>query len=935
MRLERTWLKKWLKAALPLVLGTLLSGCEPAWKPINEEAERLHDAGDYRSAIPLYEEAVARATRSDGAESFTVAELNNSLALAYWAQGELIKARDLQTWVVERMRAMRGEEDLDALVTMRVLASIKRSLGDLAGARELNERVLAISRRVLEPDHPGLTNAMGNLAVMLREQGEVARARALEEEVLEIRRRTLGPEAPLTLVAMSNLAITLETQGDLAAARELKEQALEAQRRLLGDDHPNTLTTINNLAVNLRLQGELAGARELLAELVAARRRTVGPDHPETLKAMTNLATNLMDEGDPRAAGELYEEVLSKCLERFGAAHPFTLEVKQNVAGSRHLSGELEEAERLYTEVAETRRRLGIGDHLTEASTFYSLARVLRDAGKRDEASRYFARSLDAFEQQTLTIDFSEDVKSLFRSRKSSYYREAVANSVALGRPSEALHTLERFRAQGLLSLLVADFRASAKIPVELEAERREIAFAYDKVYAELDRLRGAADDPQVAELRDEQADLRRRRQVLDAEIRDAVLGPGWQPPRPLELAEIREALDPGTLLLAYSVGDDESLLFVLSPEGGLEAHELPVGAKALEGQVANFMSQLSRRTPDPSASDRAQRRLGEWLYDNLFGAAAERIAASRRLLVLPDGPLYELPFAALTRTTGSGERQYLVEWKPLHTTASATVYAELRLRRAHQPPPPFELVAFGDPVYPDEDADDAALPWDLRSAIERGAIRRFGRLAHATRELRRIGELFPQEAVRLHLREQASEALAKARAGSARIVHFATHGLYDSEAPLDSFLALSIPAGGDGAPNDPTADNGLLQAWEISQELRLRADLVVLSACDTAVGRRQDGEGLLSLSRAFLIAGARSVVASLWSVEDLSTSELMIRFYRRLAASEPAGEALRAAQVELLRGPIEIAGDPGESVVHDFTAPYHWAAFQLIGDWR
>lgn len=925
----------WLKSTWFLaLLGVLLAGCEPAWKSINGEADRLYEAGDYRSAIALYEEAVAVATRAYGADSFTVAELNNSLALAYRAQGELIKARDLQAQVVERMHALRGEENLHTLITMRVLASIKKSLGDLAGARELDERVLATSRRILDPEHPKLLTAMGNLADTLREQGEVARARAFEEEVLEVRKRTLGPEAADTLIAMSNLAITLETQGDLAAARELKEKALAAQRRLLGDEHPNTLTTINNLAVNLQLLGELAAARELLEELVAVRRRTVGPENPETLKAMVNLASNFVDEGNPEAARELYEEVLATSRERFGAAHRFTLHVMHNLAEPLYQLGELAEAERLYDEVVETRRRLGIREHRADALSFYRLALVHRDAGEPEEASRYFSRALDSLERQALTIDFSEDVKSLFRSWNSRYYRDAIANSLTLGRPHEALHTSERFRAQGLLSLLVSDHRASARIPVDLEAQRREIALRYDAVYAELDRLQqGAADDSErVAVLRDEQAELRRRRQVLDAEIREAVLGADWQPPRPLALAEIRQALDPGTLLLSYSVNDDESVLFVLSPGGELEAHELPVGAKVLEDQVGNFKRQL---TGGPSLPEPAQRRLGEWLYDNLLAAAADRIAASDRLLLLPDGPLYELPFAALTRRTAAGDRQYLIEWKPLHTAASATVYAELRQRRDERAPPPLELVAFGDPVYPGEDAGGAALPWVVRSAIERGAIDRFGRLANATRELRQIGELFPQETVRLHVREQASEAAAKALAGSARIVHFATHGLYDSEVPLDSFLALSLPAGGGEASREPATDNGFLQAWEISQELRLRADLVVLSACDTAVGEYRNGEGLLSLSRAFLIAGARSVVASLWSVEDLSTSELMIRFYRRLAEGESTESALRAAQVELLRGPIEVADGSGESAVHDFTAPYHWAAFQLIGDWR
>ena len=164
----------------------------------------------------------------------------------------------------------------------------------------------------------------------------------------------------------------------------------------------------------------------------------------------------------------------------------------------------------------------------------------------------------------------------------------------------------------------------------------------------------------------------------------------------------------------------------------------------------------------------------------------------------------------------------------------------------------------------------------------------------------------------------------------SARILHFATHGRFDDRIPLNSYLALTIPK-----DFRKDQDNGLLQAWEIYEDVRLDADLVVLSACESGLGDELDGEGLIGLTRAFQFAGARTVASTLWQVDDRATAELMQRFYRHLRAGMSKDEALRAAQMELIRGPVEMKNRQGRVVERDLSLPYYWAAFQIIGDWQ
>jgi len=247
----------------------------------------------------------------------------------------------------------------------------------------------------------------------------------------------------------------------------------------------------------------------------------------------------------------------------------------------------------------------------------------------------------------------------------------------------------------------------------------------------------------------------------------------------------------------------------------------------------------------------------------------------------------------------------------------SASVYAEIeRSRRPSGDPAHFQLVAFGDPSYPplykERDAMPAA-PLEIRTAVRRGLS--LDSLPSSRKEIEGIASLFSE--ARTFLGSDATEEKAKAIAPQARFVHFACHGLLDERSPLDSALALTIPE-----KPAPGQDNGLLQAWEIFESVRLDADLVTLSACDSGLGKEMGSEGLIGLTRAFQYAGARSVLASLWSVADNSTAELMKRFYGYLRQGKSKDEALRAAQVELIHLPA-------------FSHPYHWAAFQLVGDWQ
>lgn len=587
-----------------------------------------------------------------------------------------------------------------------------------------------------------------------------------------------------------------------------------------------------------------------------------------------------------------------------------------------------------------------------EANTFFFLGEVRRDIGALKPAFDAYAAGLSALEAQTLRSDFSEDVRVTYRGEYEHVYRKALSAGIDAKRSGDSLHILERYRTQSLLSLLDWSSAAKKRIPEAYREELVEIGQRYDQITRQLDRTYPEVDQELLAK----QAALRRRREVIQGQIIRERQESG-EIPRALEVDDIRQQLDPGTLMLAYSIGNAESYVFVLDREGPLEVHPIETEALRMWIQVAQL-----RKTDIQPVDSSAEARLGisHWLYEKLLQPAADRIEKAERLLILPDGPLHYLHFAALARPDEADPRgwQYLAEWKPVHTAQSATVFAELKKRRCRlgvdsDNAEAVQWVGLGDPEYPvkwrdlvekarqaaegmgEEGAQIAeALPpassteGILRSTVERGIWNGLTELPYSEREINEIAEIFPEGQARALLGKDATEDEARKLLGNARIVHLATHGLAHPEVPMDSFLALSL--------HEPEGQqhNGLLQAWEIVNHLDLDADLVVLSACETAFGPDRGGEGLFSLSRAFQIAGARSVLASLWAVNDLSTSELMIRFYTYLQEGESKDRALQRAQLDLIRGPVVIEDDQGVSKEYDFSAPKYWAAFQLIGDW-
>lgn len=857
--------------------------------------------GDYSTAEGLLRQALGiREELAPGTAEVT-GSLNNLGALAR-RRGDLAAAEEYLTKGEELQRRIAPDSGDHALFFQN-LGNLARSRGDLERAAGLYRHALAIFERTA-PGGDGVTAGLNNVAIIALQRGDLAAADDLLRRCLALQERTAFNELSVseTLVMLGNVAAR---RGDLDTAELHYRRAMAIQEKLSPGGGSYYL---GNLGILLAQRGDFATARTYLRRSLAASEKST----PESLQVvgLEQLGRlELMDSGGDLATAESLLRRALAILEKKAPESLDASDVLRDLGEVAARRGRLPEALAFHRQALDLQRKLAPGT-TGEAEALYFLGRAERRAGQSKEGTRELCDAIDVLDRQRARIGGTEEARTSFESTLGDYYHACLEGLIELGRPAEAFHALERGRARSFLDLLSERDLRLSDLPPELAAERRHVDAEYDRFQSQLARLSSGQDDAEIERLTGKLRDLRTHQEEITVRLRrESPRAAALQDPQPLDLAGARRALDPGTVLLGYAVGPERTWLFVVqaadAPGPGLSVFRIDTGEKTLRKEVESFRLLLRRPGSDRAALQARARHL----YRLLVRPAETRIAGAQRILVSPDGPLHTVPFAALLR----GNR-YLVQWKPIHSTLSATVYAELKGSRPARRDLREERVdAFGNPLYPRPAAGGSPDPV-TREVLQRGWA--LTPLPSSRKEVEAIAALYPQS--HTYLGQDATEERAKSLGTDSGLIHFACHGLLDERLPLNSALALTMP-------ENPVEgqDNGLLQAWEIFESMRLDADLVTLSACDTALGKEEGGEGLVGLTRAFQYAGARSVLASLWGVADYSTARFMKRFYGYLHDGKSKDEALRAAQIDQIR-------EKGGS-----SHPFFWAAFELNGDWR
>lgn len=875
-----------------------------------------HQLGDHRQALRYLEEALALRRRLDRPER--EAETRNHLCLVLQRSGGFHAAGECYEKALTLAREL-DDTELEARV-LNNLGGIHANLGEPAAALEHYQRALDLRRAI--GDELGEAATLNNLGALLRGVGDVEEALLDYGRALAIFERL--DDRYWQARTLNNVGSAYLSLGALERALAYLLRALPL-RRQVGDRSGETMTLRNLGWAYSRLEEPgkaLAFYRKALDNDLAAGDRR---GEATTRKLLGELQ---MEQHQGEAArGEL--ELALASLQQMGnrSEEAEVLELLSRV----HLgAGEPGKARALAAQALEGYRAVrGLAG---EVSTLATLARVERRLGRPEAAREHLEAALEALDdlhgrlgdpnRRASFLASQREVHELYTDVLMELHRQRPA----AGYDRTALEASERAHSQSLLALLegagaglgrgvepelaerlrAAERRLTAKTRRQLEVLGRE--HTPDEALAAEQELYSA-----LTGLENVRAEIRRR------SPRYASLSRPWT----LDATAVRSLLDDDTVLLEFLLGEDRSFLWRVTP-ASVTAYELPPRRtiEALAWQVHQQVGAIHQRTAPIRETLDALGRM-------LLGPVAERLA-DERLVVVADGALHLVPFAALTLP---GARQPVLTRHEVVYLPSAAVLASHRRGSAgaSKPAAAATLAILADPIFDRRDprlgrgsterAEEssgamapAETPTRRAALLELGELRR---LPHTGREAEAIAALVPAGRRLLATGAAARRSLVvDGELAAYRILHFATHGLIHPVTPELSGLVLSR-LDADGGELD-----GFLGLYDVSN-LELSAELVVLSGCHTALGKQIRGEGLVGLTRGFMYAGVPRVVASFWQVRDEATAELMARFYRAmLAEGMPAAAALRAAQLALRQD-------------RRFRDPFYWAAFALQGDWQ
>ncbi|MBL8174508.1 MAG: CHAT domain-containing protein [Bryobacterales bacterium] len=808
-------------------------------------------------AIQLAKAAGDRATEAALWNSLARIEFNSSLATAVRYDSAALDLR------------RRLKDEAAVAQSLNNLATGLRGLGEVERADAMMQEALEIRRRVAPPN--AVANTLHNIGVNLLQSGEFDRAVAVFEEALGIWRSTgykAGEAATLT-----ELATTFFRRGAGDRAERLYRQALELHRGL--NNRRAQANALAMLAGILHARGAFAESARVSKEAAGIARE--GMFRLERARALHALGRAYLSMD---RIGEALAELAAARESATGVSRIDLGTVLTTTGSALRRAGDLPGSLGAYTEarmIAEMAE-----DQPSLAGIHSGAALTLLAMGDTARAMELSEKAVAALEDARSKLAHA-GTRAEFLARRQEIFKAAVAIRIRAGNPAAALDMSEKGRARSLSDLLAAMHVATPANAAGAEEKKLRNSLSAKSAALARMRIRNAPAGEmeklrkQVAAQQDEYRTLLERLARDNPDLARASSAP--------HAAQIQAALAPDEALLEFSLGADGCYLWIARRDG-IQATSLGPAA-AIEATADDLRAALrADGNPAPALAK---------LDSLLFRAVAAELAAVRRLYVVPDGGLHLVPFAAFP-SLGA---------KPLAILPSAGFLTLPRGARWKGP-----VAVFADPVY--EIGDDR---FRLEVSGTRGASEslRFARLRFSAKEAQAIARMAP---LRTAAEGFAANRAAVLNGSLARfgVVHFAAHAVVDQEQPEQSALVLSL------YDERGRATDGFVRMYDVSR-LRLNSPLVVLSACETAVGQTLAGEGPLALSRAFLAAGASGVVASLWAVDDAATAEFMAAFYEALLRNgQPVAQALRYAQ-RRVRSQARWAN------------PYYWAGFTYTGN--
>lgn len=919
---------------------------------LNDSLTDLFIKGQYRAATDIAKRQLEVYRRHLGDVDSYVALCLNNLGLLAKYQGDYTGAEPLYRDALAMRRKLLGDEHPEVALGLNNIAQLLLAQGDYAGAEPLLRAALAMYRKLLGDESPNVASSINNLAALLYLRGDYAGAEPLYREALSMRRKLLGSEHREVAESLNNLAVLLFAQGDYAGAEPLYREALAMRRKLLGNEHPDVAKSLNNVARLLEAQGDYAGAEALYLEALAMWRKLYGDEHPDVAIGLNGLAMLFQTEGEYDKAEPLQREALAIWRKLLGNEHPNVATGLNNLAGLVQARGDLAGAELLFREGLTMRQKLLGDEHPDVAGSLNNIASLLYSKGDYAGAEPLLVHATDTYDAARLRAG-SGIARASFQS---SPYPRLASVRLALQKVGDVWPAEERSLGLALGDLLfAADERRLSPSENSMEDSLQQTLAGAERELA-VRRRSAASDTSAAASARIEEA----RNRLLSAQSEWSSFQQAIAQKYPVSegrafsLEHVQRALKKneailGWLDVSWKKDTLESWAYVVRNRGAVEW----VRVVSQSGEPG-----LRQRLLRDALTIRALRAVG--VQQGAQGVEKERVApimgaldGVTDLIVISSGPMLGIPVEALMDEDGRFlADRYVVSYIP-----SATIHTWLRERLKDQTHKRAgKMLLVGDPAFRETElvaqegagrSAESVPPLEaatVRSVVSGNdeALASLPSLPATRTEVKVISAMASESTVLLGVdaSEQNLRRLAETDAlKKFDVIHLATHALVDSKNPERSALVLSqvdLPNAYEAAAHGDPIFTGLLTALDIVRDWKLEADIVTLSACETGLGKEVSGEGYVGFMHAFLQAGARSLLVSLWKVDDQATSLLMQRFYEnyfrgqkgKLLWKEPMtkAQALQEAKYWLRNYTNDGGAKP-------YSHPAYWAAFILVGD--
>jgi tetratricopeptide (TPR) repeat protein len=903
----------------------------------------LHVAvADYSAAIPLYEQALLLRRQRLGDHHPDVANTLSGLSVAYNALGDYKAAEPLLIEALSIRRRTLDADHPDVATSLDNLAALYREKGAFDLADPLFREALEIRRRVLGDQHPETAISMNNLSALYRAMGDYVLAEGHALGALEINRKVLGGEHPRTVTGMHNLAGLYRAMGRGVAAEPLYRQALEITGRTLGKRHPHFVQSLNSLAALHYSRHNFVEALPLFEEARAIRRNILGSDHPFVANTLNNLALTRCAIGDNAAAEPLLREAIRIWKRSLGADHP------DLATGIANLARVLAALDRPREALRQIGRLVAVLDRV--------IGRVFSVSSERRRMA-YLATIRRALDLSISLILLDHPIQPELAAlgldlvfRRKGLGAEALAtqrDAILGGRHLdlvEALRAWTLLRQQIASKALAGPGRGSIEMHrqelAEWEARREELEARLARKIPEMNMARrfDAADRRAIAGALPAKSVLVEffRYEMFNFAAVPARGDASWGPAH--YLAFILQAGKPETVNVVELGPSAPIDQMVGRLRSAITGENDSARARGEQQTVAQKNDKVIVRHARPlnDAATSTVAEVGRTVCAAVFEPILPYLVGTR-LFLAPDGDLARLPFEVLPIR---GNRCVIDDYRISYLAVGRdAVHFDIPCFTQPADPlvladPDFDLTAAGAP------AETSPEP-ERRSRDFRGAHLWFGELPGTRTEGNEVSRLLGVSPL---LGTFALEGRLKA-SRSPRILHLASHGFFlpdqaggstakadeaDGLSGVDRLLRLEDPllrsglalAGANtwlaGGMLPAEAEDGILTAEDVVGLDLVDTELVILSACETGLGQIQIGEGVFGLRRAFVLAGAKTLVMSLWKVPDQATQELMVDFYRRILRGETRAAALREAQL---------------STRKKYPHPLFWAAFICQGD--